>query len=95
MRTADIKRSAHMPLGLQTSVRCPEANATAPGGLGFNGEPTVIRDSQIDAVQSMLANGMAASPHPFLKLGQGCVFAVAFCLGWGQRDSCQKIARDW
>ena len=38
--------------------------------VGVKGEPTVIPDSQIDAVRSTLATDLSVSSYPFLKLGQ-------------------------
>lgn len=45
--------------------------------VGQTGEPTVIPDSQIDAVRSAVATDLSVSLHPFLKEGQ----RVRICSG--------------
>jgi transcription antitermination factor NusG len=46
---------------------------TTPGVVslvGFGTEPAAISDSEIEAIQTVLASGLTAAPHPFLKEGQ-------------------------
>ena len=38
--------------------------------VGFGNEPVVINDSEIEAIQTVLASGLNAGPHPFLREGQ-------------------------
>lgn len=52
------------------------------GWVGTRGEPSPIPESQVEAVRSLLAQGLAASPYPFLRIGQrvritgGCLDGV-------------------
>lgn len=68
--------------------------------VGRHGEPTTIPDSQIEAVRSTLASGLAASPYPFLKLGQrvrirgGCLDGVEGFLTGIKDDSRLVISVD-
>jgi hypothetical protein len=61
--------------------------------VGVNGEPTAVPDAQIDALRTTLANGLAVSPHPFLKLGQrvrvrgGCLDGIEGILTGKNGDS--------
>jgi len=77
--------------------------ATTPGLLhwvGVYGEPTAIPDSQIEAVRCMLANDLAVSPFPFLKLGQrvrvrgGCLDGVEGILVGKDKNSRLVLSLD-
>jgi len=38
--------------------------------VGFNGQPSVVPDAEIEAVKSCVACGMQAEPYPYLNVGR-------------------------
>lgn len=38
--------------------------------VGFNGTPVPLADQELDALQTALAQGVRAEPHPYLSLGR-------------------------
>jgi transcription antitermination factor NusG len=38
--------------------------------VGFNGHPSALPDSEIEALKAGLVSGVRAQPHPYMKVGQ-------------------------
>jgi len=38
--------------------------------VGFNGQPSVVSEAEIEAVKSCVASGMRAEPYPYLNVGR-------------------------
>lgn len=107
---SDRRKAVEVPLfACYLFVHVPEWRPTyhpvlrTPGVLGWvghQGEPTAIPIPQIESIRRMMTSKIAASPYPFLKIGQrvrirgGCLDGVEGLLAGAKGDRRLVISID-
>src|SRR5437899_2530661 len=57
--------------------------------VGFNGQPTVLPDTEMEIMRSRLSQSLRAEPHPFLTVGR------RVRITGGPRSEERRVGKEW